>query len=149
MNVLMHIEKDYLIKSKTRTVWKFITDLKNFGTCIPNVENYKEINNRHFIVTVKPKFVFLEGTIIMDWVIVRLGKNNGELRIKGKAVGSAFDLLSKLKVLNKNNNSLLKWEVDVLKLTGLLKAVPKTIIKAVGIKLADEIFDNLKTKINN
>ena len=148
MKVIMHIEKDYLIKSKVNKVWGFISDPKKFGTCVPNVEYYKEINSKHYIVIVKPQFVFLKTKITMDWKVISLGKNSGKLRIKGKTIGSTFDVITKLNLLEKKGSSILRWGADVLRLEGILKVVPNTVIGAIGIKLADDIFNcvGLKTK---
>lgn len=60
MKIIIHIEKDYSIKSKANRVWDFISDAKKFGTGVPNVEDYKEISPRDYIIIVKPQFAFLK-----------------------------------------------------------------------------------------
>src|SRR3989338_7255365 len=143
----MIIEKDYLIKSPIEKVWDFISKPKLFGECIPDVGTYKQVSNRHFVLTINPKFAFLKTTIVMDWKVLFFKRNHGKLSIKGKAIGSTFEAVSELKLLKKKAHSLLKLNVAIIKLSGLLKPVPDTIIKAAALKIADDIFNCVSHKL--
>jgi len=143
----MYVEKEFLIKSSPKSVWDLISNPKLFGkSCIPNLKSYKEINKKKFVVKVTPLFAFLKSSITMDWKILGLGKNKGRLNINGKLIGSTFNVLTNLKVLKKNKDSLLKWDAE-FELEGLLKLVPETIVKGAALKLAGIIFDRVANEV--
>ena len=142
----MKIEKEYLIDHSSDKVWAFIQDREKFAKCIPDMESVEFKDEKNFNIILRPKLAFLKGKLELNCKVVSMGKKKGTLKITGKSLGSKFEAKSELSLKDKGNKTSLTWKVDV-KLEGLLKPVPESVINATASVITDKLVENMKSSL--
>ncbi len=142
----MHAEKKYSINAPMEEVWKLTSDPERLSQCIPGIRSFEEKDQNRFVAKVGTPFVFLKGTITMDFEVLSLEKYVANIRIKGKSLGSTFEILTEVSLEEDQDKTSLTWVAD-MNPSGLLAAIPETVSKGAAVQLADRIFSCVERKI--
>ena len=144
----MHAEKEYSIGAPVEEVWKLTSDPKGISECIPNIKSFKEEDPTHFVVKVGHSFTFLKGTVILNFEVLSMENHLTRVRIDGKSIGSAFEILTEMRLEEHLDQTKLIWSAE-MKSSGLLAAIPATVSKGAAVLLADRIFGCLEKRIKS
>ena len=144
----MHAEKEYSIGAPVEEVWKLTSDPKGISECIPNIKSFKEEDPTHFVVKVGHSFTFLKGTVILNFEVLSMENHLTRVRIDGKSIGSAFEILTEMRLEEHVDQTKLIWSAE-MKSSGLLAAIPATVSKGAAVLLADRIFGCLEKRIKS
>ena len=144
----MHAEKEYSICAPVEEVWKLTSDPKGISECIPNIKSFKEEDPTHFVVKVGHSFTFLKGTVTLNFEVLSMENHLTRVRIDGKSIGSAFEVLTEMRLEGHAYQTKLIWSAD-MKSSGLLAAIPDTVSKGAAVSLADRIFGCLEKRIRS
>ena len=144
----MHAEKEYSIGAPVEEVWKLTSDPKGISECIPNIKSFKEEDPTHFVVKVGHSFTFLKGTVILNFEVLSMENHLTRVRIDGKSIGSAFEILTEMRLEEHVDQTKLIWSAE-MKSSGLLAAIPATVSKGAAVLLADRIFGCLEKRIGS
>ena len=142
----MHAEKKYSINAPMEEVWKLTSDPERLSQCIPGIKSFEEKDQKHFVAKVGTPFAFLKGTITMDLEVISLENYVAKIRIRGKSLGSTFEILTEVSLEEDQDRTSLTWVAD-MNPSGLLAAIPETVSKGAAIQLADRIFSCVERKI--
>ncbi len=142
----MHAEKKYSINAPMEEVWKFTSDPDRLSQCIPGIKSFEEEDQNHFVAKVGTPFAFLKGTITMDLEVISLENYVAKIRIRGKSLGSTFEILTEVSLEEDQDRTSLTWIVD-MNPGGLLAAIPETVSKGAAVQLADRIFSCVEREI--
>ena len=141
----MHAEKEYSIGAPVEEVWKLTSDLKGISECIPGIKSFKQKDPTHFVVKVGSSFSFLKGTVTLNFEVLSMENHQARVRIDGKSIGSAFEILTEVGLEEHLGQAKLIWSAD-MKSSGLLAAIPDTVSKGAAVSLADRIFACLEQR---
>ena len=90
-------------------------------------------------------FTFLKGTVTLNFEVLSMENHLTRVRINGKSIGSAFEILTEIRLEEHVDQTKLMWSAD-MKSSGLLAAMPDTVSKGAAISLADRIFACLEQR---
>ena len=127
-------------------VWKLTSDPERLSQCIPGIKSFEEKVQNHFVAKVGTPFAFLKGTITMDLEVISLENYVAKIRIRGKSLGSTFEILTEVSLEEDQDRTSLTWVAD-MNPSGLLAAIPETVSKGAAVQLADRIFSCVERKI--
>lgn len=123
-----------------------LSDLNNFIKIVPDVKEIKSISKDQAHIIVTPGLSFVRGEL--DTTIdVTTGVNEATITVASKGIGS----FSKMQVsfqLEGTDTTLLKWNMDVVELGGLLKLVPTSLMKGAAGKITNDLLNNLEKMTN-
>ena len=142
----MHAEKEYSISASVEEVWKLTSDPKGVSECIPGLKSFKEEDPTHFVAKVGHSFTFLKGTVTLNFEVLSMENHLTRVRINGKSIGSAFEILTEIRLEENVDQTKLTWSAD-MKSSGLLAAMPDTVSKGAAISLANRIIACLEERI--
>ncbi len=141
----MHAEKEYSIGAPLKEVWKLASDPKGISECIPGIKSFEEEDSTHFVAKVGHSFTFLKGTVTLKFEVLSMENHIAGVKIDGKSIGSAFQILTEIRLEERDDWTRLTWSAE-MKSSGLLAAVPDTVAKGAAVSLADRIFDCLEKR---
>ena len=141
----MHAEKEYSISAPLEEVWKLTSDPKGVSECIPGIRSFEEEDPTHFVAKVAHSFTFLKGAVTLNFEVLSMENHLTRVRIDGKSIGSAFEILTEVRLEEHLDQTKLIWSAD-MKSSGLLAAMPDTVSKGAAISLADRIFTCLEQR---
>ena len=141
----MHAEKEYSIGAPVEEVWKLTSNLEGISECIPGIKSFKEEDPTHFVVKVGSSFSFLKGTVTLNFEVLSMENHQARVRIDGKSIGSAFEILTAVRLEEHLGRAKLIWSADMTS-SGLLAAIPDTVSKGAAVSLADRIFGCLEQR---
>ena len=144
----MHAEKEYSIGAPVEEVWKLTSDPKGISECVPNIKSFKKEDPTHFVVKVGSSFTFLKGTVTLNFEVLSMENHLTRVRIDGKSIGSAFEILTEMRLEEHVDQTKLIWSAD-MKSSGLLAAIPDTVSKGAAVSLADRIVGYLEKQITS
>ncbi len=141
----MHIKikREYNINAKLESVFNLFVDPKVISQCVPNLEEIK-IEDNGFKGKIKPPFTFIKGKFNIETFISQVkDKDFINIDIKGRSIGSSF--IIKI-ILSFTNNTLILADIDA-EVTGLLKAIPSSLINKVIEDTETHMINCLKSKL--
>ena len=141
----MHVEKEYSIDAPLEEVWKLASDLRGISECIPRIKSFKQESPSHFVVKVDHFFTFLKGTVTLNFEVLSMENRQARIRIDGKSIGSAFEILTEMRLEEHLGQTKLIWSADMTS-RGLLAAMPDSVSRGAAVFLADSIFECLEKR---
>ena len=141
----MHAEKEYSIGAPLEKVWKLTSNPRGISECIPGIKSFQEEDSTHFIAKVGSSFTFLKGTVTLNFEVLSMENHQARIRIDGKSIGSAFEILTTIRLEGHPDQTRLIWNAE-MKSSGLLAAIPDTVSKGAAVSLADRVFDCLEKR---
>lgn len=131
------------------TVFDEITDLNVTAKTLPGLEKVERVDRNHLECRVRPKFSFLTGSMQMIFDILETDRpSSARMRVKGKGIGASLAIETSIHLTAEGSGTLLDWESHVTELTGLVKALSRTLIEGAARKVVSDSWAVFRTHLD-
>lgn len=145
---MLRFEGDHKIPVDSVTVWNRLSDTKYLFDCIPDAQLKGERTATGFTCTIHPGLSFVRGTLDITLLITEAEyPSKLTYLISGKGIGSSNTVEVQLSISPEGAETLIHWVADIKELGGLLKAVPKGLIRGAAQKVIEDLWGNVDKKI--
>jgi carbon monoxide dehydrogenase subunit G len=145
---MLHFEGSKDLPQPAAEVWGKLRDARFLVQCIPGVESVAESEPDRAACTIRPGFAFVRGTLELTLQVadVEPGKT-ARLQLHSKGIGTTSDVEATYTVEPRAGGTHLSWTADVKDLGGLLKAVPRGLVKAAAQKVIGDAWSAVEAKL--
>jgi carbon monoxide dehydrogenase subunit G len=117
--------------------------------CIPDLESVAQLEAQRAVVTVRPGFAFIRGTLEVNLQVANVQPGQVvDFIVRGKGIGSSNTVAIQLAISSQDGGSQVHWTADVQELGGLLKAVPRGLIQATAQKVIEDVWRAAEARLN-
>jgi carbon monoxide dehydrogenase subunit G len=125
-----------------------LADARFLVDCIPGRESVAKAEPDEAVCVIRPGFAFVRGTLtITVRVTERAGDDAIKLSLHSKGIGSSSTVLAALHLTASSSGTSLRWTAEVQELSGLLKAVPKGLIRGAAQKTINDLLENVGARL--
>ena len=144
----MHFEGAVQISAPRATVWAFLVDPNQVGSCGPGVESIEVIDETHFKATAKVGVGFISARFIVNMEMAELEEpDRAFIKAHGQAPGSAVDATATMQLSgDPAGPTTMDWSADVT-IAGTLASVGARLIEGTANKMIGQTFDCIRTKL--
>jgi carbon monoxide dehydrogenase subunit G len=129
-------------------VWSKLSDARFLAECIPGRESVRVSEPRRLECTLRPGFAFVRGTLELTLEIVQAVPDSlVELTLKTRGIGTTSEVAATLTLTPQGSGTHLHWDINLVTLGGLLKAVPQGLLQAAAQKVIGDALSSLETKL--
>jgi hypothetical protein len=130
------------------TVFDEITDLKVTAKTLPGLEKVERLEPQHLECRVRPKFSFLTGSMHMIFDILETDRpSSARMRVTGKGIGAGLTIETSIRLTAEGTGTRLNWESQVTEMTGLVKALSRTLIEGAARKVVADSWGVFRTHL--
>ena len=130
------------------TVWAFLMDPDQVGSCGPGVESIEVIDEDHFKAKAKVGIGFISARFVVDMTVAE--RNEADLAIlkaHGQAPGSAVDATADMRLSGPAEGpTTMDWSADVA-IAGTIASVGARLIEGTANKMIGQTFDCIRAKL--
>jgi carbon monoxide dehydrogenase subunit G len=139
-------EKEFPLPAKA--VFAKLSDARFLVECIPGRESTDEAGPQRAVVTQRPGFAFMRGTIHLTIEILdAVPDSTVKYALLGKGIGSASYVESLVTLTPKSAGTHVGWQAQVKSLGGLLKAVPSGLIQGAAQKIIADVWQEVEKRL--
>jgi len=144
----MHFEGSVQINAPRDTVWAFLIDPNQVGSCGPGVESIEVIDDTHFKATAKVGVGFISARFVVNMELADLEPpDRANIKAHGQAPGSAVDATATMSLSDgEGDTTQMDWLADV-NISGTLASVGARLIEGTANKMIGQTFECIKTKL--
>jgi carbon monoxide dehydrogenase subunit G len=146
---MLQFEGDTDFTQAPAIVWSKLSDIHFVAECIPDVESatFKEPDTA--LVTIRPGFSFVRGTLEVEIKLADRVENQW-MRVlgHGKGIGSSNDVEIRFDLAPQGTGTRVHWKADVTNLGGLLKMMPKGLLQAAAQQVIGDVWATVRNKMN-
>lgn len=144
----MRLEGTRIVPGTPASLWSRLGDLGFLVRCIPDRAKAEIVSPDRATVVVRPGFAFVRGTldIVLERTCVQ-PMQEMRLAVASRAIGSSADLEVELKTHAEGDSVRFDWSATVVRLGGLLKAVPSGLLRAAAQKVIEDVLANLEREL--
>ena len=130
------------------TVWAFLMDPNQVGSCGPGVESIEVVDEDHFKAKAKVGIGFISAKFSVDMTVAeKHAPDLAVLKAHGQAPGSAVDATANMALSGPAEGpTTMDWSADVL-IAGTLASVGARLIEGTANKMIGQTFDCIKSKL--
>jgi carbon monoxide dehydrogenase subunit G len=130
-------------------VWSRLTDASFLVRCIPDVESAKEVSTERAVLTLRPGFAFVRGTLeVTLQIIEKVASSSAKIGLHSKGIGSSSTVEATLTVAALGEAATrVHWVAEVKELGGLLKLVPGGLIRGAAQKVIADAWTTAEAKM--
>jgi carbon monoxide dehydrogenase subunit G len=147
---MLQFEGDTDFTQAPAIVWSKLSDIHFVAECIPDVESttFKEPDTA--VVTIRPGFSFVRGTLEVEIKLADRVENEW-MRVlgHGKGIGSSNDVEIRFDLASQGAGTRVHWKADVTNLGGLLKMMPKGLLQAAAQQVIGDIWATVRNQMGN
>lgn len=130
-------------------LWSRLSDAQFLLDNIPDIHEVKESAPAKAVCTIRPGFAFIRGTLTVNLEIVEaISPSLVRLVLLSKGIGSSSEAEGTLNLSEIDSGSEVQWKVEVTKLGGLLRAVPKGLIRGAADKVIGDAWSSIESHLN-
>jgi glyoxylase-like metal-dependent hydrolase (beta-lactamase superfamily II)/carbon monoxide dehydrogenase subunit G len=131
------------------TVWAFLMDPNQVGSCGPGVQSIEVVDDDHFNARAKVGVGFITATFNVNMTFVeRVPLERARISARGQAPGSAVDAVGEMNLKDDGKGgTIMDWSADV-NISGTLASVGARLIEGTAHKLIGQTFSCIKTKLH-
>ncbi|HEV3304229.1 MAG TPA: SRPBCC domain-containing protein [Planctomycetaceae bacterium] len=130
------------------TVFDEITDLNVTAKTLPGMERVERVDSKHLECRVRPKFSFLTGSMQMTFDILETNRpSSARMRVIGKGIGASLAIETSIHLTAEDAGTRLDWESEVTQMTGLVKALSRTLIEGAARKVVADSWAVFRTHL--
>lgn len=123
------------------TAFEKLADAQFLVQCVPDVHEILKQEPKEATLTLRPGFAFIRGTIeVAIQVAETVAPASIKLDLHSKGVGTSSDIEVRLQLAPQEQGTRVTWTIDVKHLGGLLKMVPKGLIKGAAQKVVADAW---------
>jgi carbon monoxide dehydrogenase subunit G len=136
------------IKADRETVWRFVVDPQQVGTCGPGVESVEVIDPTHFRAKAKVGVGFISARFVVTLELVDTEEPiRAVIKAHGQAPGSAVDALGAMHLSGPPDGpTTMNWEANV-DISGTLASMGARLIEGTANKMIGQTFDCVRAKL--
>jgi carbon monoxide dehydrogenase subunit G len=132
------------------TVFDEITDLNVTAKTLPGLEKVERIEPKRLECRVRPKFSFLTGSMLMIFDMLETDRpSSARMRVTGKGIGAGLSIETSIHLKPEGSGTRLDWESQVTELTGLVKALSRTLIEGAARKVVADSWAIFRTHLTD
>ena len=130
------------------TVWAFLMDPNQVGSCGPGVESIEVIDEDHFKAKAKVGVGFISARFVVDMTVAeRTEPDLAILKAHGQAPGSAVDATADMRLSGPAEGpTTMDWSADVA-IAGTIASVGARLIEGTANKMIGQTFDCIRSKL--
>jgi uncharacterized protein len=144
----MIVEGSQGIGANLGMVWSFITDPRNIGKCLPDVQSLEILDDNTLKAKMKFGADYVKGSFTGTFNFEKVLSSN-TLVITGiaKGLGSTVNIVIRISLAVCGEMTHVNWSADIV-VSGILKPViTQDSLKSLSEKLASEMFECLSVNI--
>src|SRR5262249_21396806 len=144
---MLHFEGTKDLALPPEALWHKLRNAAFLVECIPGVESIKQAGPDDASCVIRPGFSFVRGTLEVNIHVAEATEPTiVRLAIASKAIGSSSQVDSRMNLAARDSGSRVNWTADVTELGGLLKAVPRGLLKAAAQKVIGDVWTGVEAK---
>lgn len=147
---MLQFEGDTDFTQAPALVWTKLSDIHFVAECIPDVEKVTFQEPDTALVTIRPGFSFVRGTLEVEITLAqRIEGKSMRVLGHGKGIGSSNDVEINFDLAPQGEGTRVHWKADVTNLGGLLKMMPKGLLQAAAQQVIGDVWATVRTKMKN
>jgi carbon monoxide dehydrogenase subunit G len=125
-----------------------LTDARFLVRCIPDVESVKSAETDHAELVLRPGLRFVRGTLEVVLRIVDAQRpTRARMLISSKGIGSSSEVEARLELAPHGDGTRVHWTAEILSLGGLLKVVPRGLIRGAADKVLGDAWNSVEQQL--
>lgn len=129
-------------------VFTALTDLEVLAGALPGVESAQRVDERTMAAVVRPGLTFLSGRLRVTLTLVESqAPSSAVLHAVARGIGASLAVESRLTVAPRDGGTVVGWEARVREMSGLLAAVPVSLVRAAAEKAIRDAWSALRSRI--
>jgi carbon monoxide dehydrogenase subunit G len=125
-----------------------LADATFLMACIPDASPAGEPTPDSAPCAVRPGFSFVRGSLdVVVNVVSRQPPTSVKCLLTSKGIGSAADVETALTLTPADGTTKVAWTATIVKLGGLLKAIPAGLIRGAAQKVIDDVWAGVEAKL--
>lgn len=126
-----------------------LTDPQGLARCIPGLATSEIVDPSTLRAVVRPGLSFLKANLNITLTVVeKTAPTHALLRIDTKSIGLTMQVEARIRIEPIDaSNSKVAWQAEVVKMTGLVSAVPSALIRASAGKVIKEGWDAVREQL--
>ncbi len=142
-----HLEGKFTIQALPDNVFTSLSNPDFMVTCIPDLQSHEIIDQDHFIAKVKVGIGLVRGSVEMKFSLSdKIPPKHAKLVGDGTGAGSRMHLESLFDLSPEDNGTAISWSADA-DMSGLMAGIGGPVLKSQSEKQVNEIFTNIKSKL--
>jgi carbon monoxide dehydrogenase subunit G len=144
----MRFEGTEHVAAAQPTVWAFLLDPQQVGSCGPGVESVEPVDATHFKARATVGVGFIKARFAVDLEMADLHEpDTATIKVHGQAPGSAVDATATMQLAADGADATtLVWAADV-NISGTLASVGARLIQGTAEKMIRQTFDCIRIKL--
>lgn len=144
----MQFSGQVLINAPRESVWAFVTDPQQVGSCGPGVESIDVIDPTHFKARAKVGVGFITAKFVVDLEFVeQAAPDKAVIKARGQAPGSAVDGSGQMLLSGPAEGpTTMDWSATV-QIAGTIATVGARLVEGTANKLIGQTFDCMRSKL--
>jgi len=133
-------------------LFEVMTDLRALAASMPDVQSSEVVDDRTVRCVVRPGFSFLRGSMKVTVTLAEShAPSRAVMRTSASGIGVGMEVEATMEVspdpASGGTRSILKWQAVVLKRSGLMSAVPSSLIQAAAEKTIKDGWASLRSRV--
>jgi carbon monoxide dehydrogenase subunit G len=144
----MQFEGDKDFSKAPADVWARLSDGRFLVQCIPGAESVARAEADEAVCKIRPGFAFVRGTLEVTLRVKERQPDSAvRVTLTSKGVGTSSEVDIAMTLTPQDGGTRVHWKAEVTQLGGLLKMVPKGLIRGAAQKVIGEVWANVEAKI--
>jgi carbon monoxide dehydrogenase subunit G len=141
------LDGKFTIQAPPDKVFSSLSNPDFMVTCIPDLQSSTVIDQDHFNAKVKVGIGLVRGSVEMKFAMAeKTPPTHAKLIGDGSGAGSKMHLESVFDLSPENSATTISWSADA-DLSGLMAGIGGPVLKSQSEKQVNQIFANIKTKL--
>jgi carbon monoxide dehydrogenase subunit G len=129
-------------------LWDKLSDARFLVQCVPDVHQVTEQQREQAAFTLRPGFAFIRGTLDLTMRITEaVSPSLVRVLLHSKGIGSSSEVEATLNLSALDGGTRVHWVAEVKQLGGLLKAIPKGLIRGAAEKVVQDAWKTVEARL--
>jgi carbon monoxide dehydrogenase subunit G len=130
-------------------VWARLRDARFLTQCVPDSFPEGSPARDQAVCTVRPSLSFVRGSLqITIQVLEAAADQTLKLLLASKGVGNSSEVEAVMSFAPQNGGTRVQWSAEVVRLGGLLRAVPTGLVRGAAQKLIDDLWKEVASRLD-
>src|SRR5262245_27829084 len=145
---MLRFEGDRVFDLPSAELFAKLTDAQFLAKCVPDVEKVTAVDARQASLILRPGFAFVRGTLEVNMEVVDVAAPSAaRVLLLSKAIGGSADVAAALAFAPEGAGTKVHWVAEVKSLGGLLKLVPRGLIRGAAEKVVNDAWDRVTRQL--
>jgi carbon monoxide dehydrogenase subunit G len=135
-------------KLTPEATWPKLRDAGFLAQCIPGVAAITTQDQDRAVCTVRPGLSFVQGSLEVTLQVKEISPGKAAVvNLVSKGIGAMSEIEARFDLGAIESGGRLEWSAEIVKLGGLLKALPQGLIKASAQKIIEDLLSCVESKL--